>query len=130
MQYNGARIVTFSASDKVRNFTLSQRSRNLLFRLHTSEFDEEFVLSKMNGTAPQHLIVSFGRGHLVAYLNGKPSETEVPGDLSAWSGDERLLLGNEADGRHAWKGHIDRLAFFSRFIDAPEAARRYAANAK
>src|SRR5207244_4878782 len=73
LQYQGARIVTFSASDKVRNFTLAQQSRDLLFRLHTSEIDEEFLLSRITSTASQHLIVSFGRGRLVAYLNGKPS---------------------------------------------------------
>ena len=62
--------------------------------------------------------------------NGKTSETEVPGDLSVWLENVRLLLGNEAGGGRPWKGHIDRLALFSRFIEAPEAALRHAMVAK
>jgi hypothetical protein len=51
----------------------------------------------------------------------------VPGDLSVWHhGELKLLLGNEVTGQRPWKGRIDRVAIYSRFIDAAEAAGRHA----
>jgi serine/threonine protein kinase len=127
-----ARVATFSSGDKVRNFTLGQQARDYVFQLHTSESgedDPQCQACRIPDAARQHLIVSFRPGRLVAYLNGKPSSerTDLQGDLSAWHhGELKLLLGNEASGQRPWRGRIERVAAYSRFIDAAEAEQRHA----
>ncbi len=137
LQYRTARIATFSRTDKSRNFTLAQDGRWLLFQVHTSEADDDdrqfLRLGQIPDSTWRHVIVSFLPGRLVAYINGKPSgeRTDLAGDLTVWrEGGSKLLLGSEADGGRPWKGRIDRLAIYSRFIDAPEAALRHAMLAK
>jgi serine/threonine protein kinase len=133
LQYRTARIATFSRNDRSRNFTLAQDGRWLLFQMHTSgaeDDDRQFLrLGQIPGSGWLHVIVAFRQGRLVAYLNGRVSgeRTDLPGDLATWREDgAKLLLGNEADGTRPWKGRIERVAIYSRFIDAPEAALRQA----
>jgi serine/threonine protein kinase len=131
-----ARVVTFSSDEKARNFTLVQQARDLLFQLHTSEApdpDPQFRLCQIPGLSWQHVIVSFRPGRLAIYLNGKPSgeRTDLPGDLSGWRHEElKLLLGNEATAQRPWTGRIEKIAVYSRFIEAAEAAQRHAMAAK
>ncbi len=128
-QYRSARIVTFSRSDRSRNFTLAQDGRFLVFEVHTSESaeDRQFRLGQIPETPWVHAIVSFRAGRLMAYLNGKPSgERVLAGDLTVWREEgAKLLVGNETDGGRPWKGRLERLAVYSRFIDAAEAAQRH-----
>ncbi len=127
-QYRSARIVTFSRSDRSRNFTLAQDGRFLVFEIHTSESgeDRQLRLGQIPDTPWVHVIVAFRDGRLVAYLNGKPSgERILAGDLTVWREEgAELLVGNEIDSGRPWKGRIDRLAAYARFIDAAEAAQR------
>jgi hypothetical protein len=135
LQYRAGRIVAFSRSERSCNFTLAQEGRFLMFQMHTSETgdDRQFRLGQIPDMAWLHVIVSFRPGRLVSYLNGKPSgeRTDLPGDLTVWREEgSKLLLGNEASGGRPWKGRIDRLAVYSRFIDAAEVAQRHAMLAK
>jgi serine/threonine protein kinase len=132
LQYRSGRIATFSRGDRLRNFTLAQEGRFLHFQLHTSETsgdDRQLRLGQIPDARPLHVIVSFRPGRLASYFNGKLSgeRTDQPGDLTAWREEgSKLLFGNEADGSRPWKGRVHRVAIYSRFIDASEAALRYA----
>jgi hypothetical protein len=76
---------------------------------------------------PVHVIVSYRDGQLVAYRDGQRVQTSnrVRGDLSNWT-PQYLLLGDEYRDSRTWHGMIERVAIHSRFIDQPEARRRFA----
>lgn len=99
-QSGPARIVSYSQDTGLRNFTLGQDEKNIVFRLRTP-------LSGLNGTSPQlqtkddplttdlqHLVVTY-RGELeTLYVNGQEHETtllnkkkypfEMLGELFGW----------------------------------------------
>jgi hypothetical protein len=71
--------------------------------------------------------VGFARGVLTAWVDGRRVlETDaVPGGISDWPGDGRLLFGDEwgASGVQ-WRGLLEGVAIYDRKITDEEAARK------
>jgi VanZ family protein len=74
-QKGPARIVSFAPGVNVRNFTLGQQQRDLVFRLRTPITDGstvELTAPEVFGTkALQHIVATYDGSHLVLYINGK-----------------------------------------------------------
>jgi hypothetical protein len=126
-------------------FLLGQQNDRLLFSIRTTDNMLGLDGSKADGdlygraplyeiatlpdTAPHHVIVSYVSGRLVAYLDGKKCfETDkVTGSLKAWGYGELYFGDNHNGGRHAWRGKIEGVAIYRRFVEAEEAKKNHAA---
>ena len=131
-QVGPARIITFSMDGYSRNFTLGQERDELLFRLRTlrtgtNGIDPQSVLTKLQAGKPQHIIVTYRSGEIVAFLNGEQvyKSDKITGDFSNWDGKHQLVIGEEYKGGRGWNGIVDRVAIFNRFMENDEAVARY-----
>ena len=130
-QVGPARIVSFSSDTGSRNFTLGQQNDKLIFRLRTPRTGDnganpEIELCELEAGKLQHVIVTYMRGLLACYLNGEQVlvTNKVQGDLSNWA-PHHLIFGDEFSGGRDWAGSLEGIAIHSRFIDLPEAEKRY-----
>jgi len=131
-QKGPARCITFSKDSLLRNFTLGQESNKLVLRLRTTHTGK-------NAMAPQvpfctikakettHVLVSYFSGNLYCYVNGKTvfNSGIIQGDLSNWE-PCYLLFGDEFSGDRKWKGQIEAVSIYNRFIGPEEASRKFA----
>jgi len=125
-----ARIVTYSAGDTARNFTLQQTLYNYDFRMRTTETgangdpalstpDADEVLQ----ATLQHVVVTYDAidGRKI-YVNGQlvsqPDPTP-PGPLVDWDDTFAFVLGNEAGGNGLWQGTL-RMVAVHEFALTPE----------
>ncbi len=131
------RILTFSAGERQRNFTLGQEDDRLVFRLRTrttgpNADQPQIDLAPVATGKPSHVAVTYTPGRLVAYVDGeKVYETEViQSGFHHWK-PRPFLIGNESRGvERPWRGTVEGVAVYNRFMSAEEAAenaRRYAA---
>jgi glycopeptide antibiotics resistance protein len=74
-QTGPARIVSFAGGVIVRNFTLGQQQRDLIFRLRTPITSGSTVELKapdvFSSKTPQHIVVTYDGSRLFLYVNGK-----------------------------------------------------------
>ena len=130
-QFGPARIVSLSRNPSKRNFTLGQEGDCLVLRLQTSNTNRngmDFKLTPIQPGIPHHVLVTYKRGLLVCYLDGKiASQTNFErGTFDKWHGSSySLIFGNEVGGVRPWEGYLDGVAIYSRFIDAEEALRKF-----
>ncbi len=134
---NPARIVTFSGSDKDRNFTLGQYEYNYSFlnrtdksdgnglqELHTKDTDK-----RLQATL-QHVVVTFDQtnGRRV-YVNGEFTGDVDPDKgaaLKDWSPDYAFALGNEVGGvTGQWQGSIRFVAIHKRAMSLEDIKANY-----
>jgi hypothetical protein len=124
-------LASFAASRVSRNFTLSQQGDRLLFNLRTSQTglnpEEAHELSALGANAWTHILVSFRRSEIAAYVNGKTvfRTTGDFGDLSTWEASHTLSFGNDVTGMADWNGSMESMAVFSRFVGETEAKHHY-----
>jgi len=127
------------------NFMLSQERDKLVLRIRTKQPEDNDASGEVRRVElidlmvgrPVHVIVAYADGRLVCYADGKPAcETgEVKGEL-AWdetSYDNGLAFGAYigAQGLQLpWRGRLEGVAVFNRFIEKDEALKNYAAYAK
>ncbi len=130
-QFGPARIISLSRNPAKRNFTFGQDGDSLTLRLQTSNTSSngmDFKLATIQPGIPYHVVVTYKRGLLVCYLNGKvASQTSFEkGSFDKWHGSSySLIFGNEVGGVRPWEGYLDSVAIYSRFIDAQEAAKKF-----
>ncbi len=132
-QTGPARIFSFSEDPHHRNFTLGQEEDRLVFRLRTTRTGEngmnpQTVFGRVRQGRTHHLVLTYRPGRLAAYLDGKRvcDSTDVEGDLSNWT-PQHLLVGDEwRDSRH-WRGTVEWLALYCRWMDEQEAEKRWQA---
>ena len=136
VQAGPARIISLSNNANQRNFTLAQSKDKLVFRLRTTDNDEngtkpEMTIGALVAQKRQHVIVSYLPGKLSAWLDGKLvcESQQLSGELRQWT-PMNLVFGDEWDGGFPWTGELDHVAIFSRFIGPEEAKTRYAKHAK
>ncbi len=134
---NPARIVTFSGSDKVRNFTLGQYEYNYSFmnrsdqtdanglaELHTKNTDE-----RVQATL-QHVVATFDQtnGRRI-YVNGEFTGDMDPlkgAAIKEWNPDFALALGNEVGGATGqWQGSIRFVAIHKRAMSLDDIKANY-----
>ena len=102
-----------------------------MFSLRTSQTglnpEESHELGALPAHAWAHIIVSFRRSELAAYLNGRTvfRTTGDFGDLTTWEPGHTLSFGNDVTGTADWNGSMEGMAVFSRFISETEAKHHY-----
>jgi hypothetical protein len=135
VQEGPARIVSYSAGDNDRNFTLGQTQYNYDFMLRTqnSSTNGEPALSTPDAdevlqATLQHVVITFSaaQGRKI-YVNGKLIQVndEVLSPLASWDDSYALLLGKEASNNHVWQGNIRLLAIFNRALSAEQVTQNY-----
>ncbi|MDO3381586.1 LamG domain-containing protein [Gilvimarinus algae] len=131
-----ARIVSYSGSTQVRNFTLGQTLYNYDFfhrssttdgngmpALSTADADERLQASL------QHAVITFDpiNGRRI-YVNGEYTgdvdETE-PGNLNEWDSSYALVVGNEVSSDRLWRGSLRFLAIHNRALPPEAIAANY-----
>jgi len=131
-----ARIVSYSAGDTARNFTLQQTLYNYDFQLRTNEtsLNGEPALSTPDAdevlqATLQHVVATYdpinGRN---IYVNGElVSNTDpVPGGtLIDWQDTFALVLGNEASGDGLWQGTVRLAAVHRRAMTQEQITQNY-----
>jgi hypothetical protein len=126
-QEGPARIISYSAGQSDRNFTLGQTMYNYDFmhRSSTTDGNGEPIHSTADAdedlqAAEQHVVVTFDptNGRRI-YVNGVFTEDldeTAPGTLSDWDDSYALVLGSEVSGDYPWEGKIRLLAVHNRAL--------------
>ncbi|WP_245335292.1 LamG domain-containing protein [Shewanella sp. WXL01] len=135
VQEGPARIVSYSAGDNDRNFTLGQTQYNYDFMLRTaaSNANGDPALSTPDArevlqATLQHVVVTYNAqtGRKI-YVNGRLIDIvdEDIAPLASWDDSFALILGREASNQHVWQGDIRLLALFNRELEAEQIAQNY-----
>ena len=131
-----ARIVSYSANDANRNFTLQQTLYNYDFRLRTNEtnLNGDPALSTPDAdevlqATLQHVVATYhpidGRR---VYVNGAlvTNADPIPGGTFVdWQDTFALVLGSEADGNGLWEGTIRLAAVHRRALTQEQAQQNF-----
>lgn len=150
------RIVTVSVDEYQRNFTLGEHTfgtaggqqpvnaRSFFGRVRTTQTTSsgrpEFVAWDSVGTETAHVVYSWrGDGTEAIYIDGEqvsdPVRNGYPptfdglrlGDISIWSENYALAIGNELNGARAFDGEIHLVAVYGRALSPDEVHRNYLA---
>ncbi|NEP19359.1 MAG: LamG domain-containing protein, partial [Leptolyngbya sp. SIO4C1] len=120
-----AHILTLSATQRNRNFTLGQTLDSYEVRLrttHTSNRGNPALVSPTGSAVPglTHLVYTRdANGNTGLYLNNQlVSNQTVTGSFANWNSDFRLALGNEIKGGRPWLGSLDLVAIYGQSFDA------------
>jgi hypothetical protein len=124
------RIISLSKAGNDLCFSVGQSADKLLFRLRTRETGpggQEVEIAPVEPGRLYRVAVGFARGVLTAWVDGRQViETDaVPGGLSDWPDDARLIFGDEwgANGLQ-WNGLLEGVAIYDRKITDEEAVRK------
>jgi hypothetical protein len=82
---------------------------------------EEAQLATMNDDRPHHLVVAYRKDKLAVWMDGAQihNRNRIRGDLSNWE-DAQLRFGASANGQEPWRGSIDRVVIYERFLKEEE----------
>ena len=125
------RIISFSGgTPRSRNFVLGQRGDRLVFRPRAGnpapDTFPEVELARLPPGEMSHVLISYRAGQLTAFLNGASIlETDaVQGGFFHWR-RRPLLFGDGPRESQTWRGTLEGVAIYSRFIEADEALENY-----
>ncbi len=132
-QANPARILTLSANESSRNFSLGQNNDSYVVNLRATSTDNNGLpsISSSAGTVSQngfdHVVFTrSATGEAKFYINGTLRVTQtISGDLSNWNDSYLLSLGNEFGVDHHWKGLVNLIAVFDRALTSSEVLKNY-----
>lgn len=133
-----ARIVSYSAGDNARNFSMSQTLYNYEFlnrssktgaagreSLMTNDDDEDLQSSL------QHVVMTFDavNGRRI-YVNGVFTDDEDAdavkgGSLVDWNDTYAFVLGNEVSGDHPWSGKLRMVAIHNSVLTDEQITQNY-----
>jgi len=131
-----ARIVSYSAGDQARNFTIQQTLYNYDFLLRSTEtsLNGDPALSTPNAdevlqATLQHVVATYDptEGRKI-YVNGNLVTTVDPvpgGTLIDWQDTFALVLGNEASGDSPWEGTVRLAAVHRRALTAEQVVQNF-----
>jgi len=137
-QEGPARIITYSANNDERNFTLGQTlyNYNFLHRSGTTDGNGEVALSTADDDEDlqatlQHVVITFDpiAGRRI-YVNGTWTgdiDTVDGGSLSGWDDSFAFILGNETTGDHQWEGILRFVAVYDRALTQDDITKNFAA---
>jgi hypothetical protein len=124
-----SRMVSLAYDAKSQNLSLSQDGSDAVLRIRVTKDGEkqhaEAEFGHLLPEVPNHLLVTYRPGRLVAYQNGQRvlDTDEVQGDLSAWRDDVSLALGADpAGGGRDFAGRLEGIALYTSFFEPQEAA--------
>jgi hypothetical protein len=136
-QTGPARIVSYSADTRARNFTLGQQGSALVIRLRTTETDANGdppveVTNVFAAAARRHIVVTYDTHALCVYVDGQRQacRTSPSGHLDVWDPSHQLLLGNETTANRPWLGTLFLVALYGRSLSAAEIAATYTAGSR
>lgn len=131
-----ARIVSYSAGQDARNFTLQQTlyDYNFRHRSTTTDLDGNPALS----TPSEEEILQASLQHVVAtyspvdgrklYVNGvlvTEADPIAPGSLVDWQDTFAFVLGNEVDGEGLWQGTLRLVAIHNRALTLAQIVQNF-----
>jgi hypothetical protein len=126
VQGGPARIVSYSSSTTLRNFTLghgifNNPNSDIAFRLRTTTSnvngEPQFNATNQLTTAAQQVVVTFDGSTLRVYRNGSLVASEArSGALTNWDAGHLLTLGAERDGTRSWAGTLLSVSIYDRAI--------------
>ncbi len=135
VQEGPARIISYSAGDNQRNFTLGQSQYNYDFMLRNEStsangepaFSTPDAAEVLQATL-QHIVITFtaSEGRKI-YVNGKLIEAtdEDISPLASWDDSFALILGREASNNYVWQGNVRLLAIFNRALTQQQVSQNY-----
>ena len=137
-QEGPARIISYSAGNAERNFTLGQTQYNYNFlhrststdangdpSLSTADADEDLQATL------QHVVATYdpARGRRI-YVNATFTDDSDPvagGSLIDWDDSFAFVLGNEASSDRPWSGQLRLVAIHNRALTRQQIAQNFAA---
>jgi len=134
-----ARIISYSAGDTARNFSMSQTLYNYEFLNRSSNTDAEGRESLVTDDADedlqsalQHVVITFDpvNGRRI-YVNGVftddvDSRTSKGGSLLDWNDTYAFVLGNEVSGvANAWNGKLRMVAVHNRALSQTQIDQNF-----
>ncbi|MDX1404854.1 MAG: LamG domain-containing protein [Woeseiaceae bacterium] len=131
-----ARIVTYSAGDNSRNFTLQQTLYDYNFRHRsvTTGLNGDPALSTPSAdevlqATLQHVVATYGpvEGRKV-YVNGNlvtQADPIATGSLVDWQDTFAFVLGNEASGDGLWQGTLRLVAVHNRELTPAQITQNF-----
>lgn len=134
-----ARIVSYSAGDTARNFSLSQSLYNYEFLNRSSNTDAEGRASLVTNdddedlqSSLQHVVVTFDpvNGRRI-YVNGMFTDDTDPagtsgGSLIDWNDTYAFVMGNEVSGDSPWSGKLRMVAIHNSALTQTQISQNYA----
>ncbi|MGB2742367.1 MAG: LamG domain-containing protein [Cognaticolwellia sp.] len=134
-QEGPARIVSYSAGDTERNFTLGQSQYNYDFMLRNqaTSLNGEPALSTPDAdetlqSTLQHVVLTYNatEGRKI-YVNGKLIEVvdQEIAPLASWDDSFALILGQEASNNHVWQGNIRLLALYNKAMTEAQIQQNF-----
>ena len=135
VQEGPARIISYSAGDNDRNFTLGQTQYNydFMLRMQNTSTNGEPMLSTPDAeevlqASLQHVVITFSasEGRKI-YVNGQLIDIvdEDTSPLASWDDTYALILGREASNNYVWQGNIRLLAIFNRALTQEQIQQNY-----
>lgn len=135
VQEGPARIISYSAGDNDRNFTLGQSQYNYDFMLRTenSSSNGEPALSTPDNAEVlqatlQHVVITYNANEgKKIYVNGKLIDItdDDIAPIASWDDSFALILGREASNNHIWQGNIRLLAIYNRVLTQTQISQNY-----
>ena len=136
VQEGPAGIVSYSAGNDARNFTLGQTQYNYNFlqRSSTTDGNGEPALSTPDADEDlqatlQHVVVTFdpidGRKIFVNGALTDAVDSTVAGNLNDWDDSFAFVLGNEVSGDRLWKGAIRMVAIHNRALTLDQIQQNF-----
>jgi mono/diheme cytochrome c family protein len=133
-----ARIVSYSGSATVRNFTMGQNLYNYEFAARSSETDANGMPKLITDddaerlqASLQHVVMTFDpvNGRRI-YVNGEFTgdvDGSGGGSLEAWDNTFALYFGNEASGDRQWQGVVRLAAIYNRALNLQQIKQNFEA---
>ncbi|WP_198683170.1 LamG domain-containing protein [Peristeroidobacter agariperforans] len=133
-----ARIVSYSGSTDVRNFTMGQNLYNYEFAARSSETDANGMPRLITDddaerlqASLQHVVMTFDpvNGRRI-YVNGEFTgdvDGSGGGSLESWDNTFALYFGNEASGDRQWQGVIRLAAIYNRALNLQQIKQNFEA---
>ena len=129
-------MVSYSGSDKTRNFTLAQTNQDYDFMMRSSNSDLNGMpqlgtpdASLALQASLQHVVLTYdsvnGRQIYVNGVNQNIPDPQKGGTISNWDSTFALVLGNEVSGDDSWQGLIKFVAIHSRAMTPAQVLQNF-----
>lgn len=129
-------IVSYSGSDKTRNFTLAQTNQDYDFMMRGSNSDLNGMPQLATPDAMmalqaslQHVVLTYdpvnGRQIYINGVNTGLTDPNKGGTISNWDSTFALVLGNEVSGDDSWQGLIKFVAIHSRAMTPAQIQQNF-----